>query len=583
MRTSFLTLAFLSLALCLGACGGGATPSPYCDPATLLAPVLAYPNDGGGFIVGTTHLRWYYPSGYCDPEEYEAEVNTASDFSGTMYGARTTLPNSEGWPLPITVGTTYYWRVRATVGTVAGPWSSVWSFTGTTPCALADLVAPTPLFPEDGHEFWFDAPAYQWHYYDPTCEPEGYHLQVASDAAFTSMALDLQDNNPDTLWVPTGASLGDCQVYYWRVAATEGGVDGPFSDALSFYINVGGACPPIPCPMTGLVPPETIGPGGYEIVSSLTPTLSWDYPAFCDPEGFAIRLAPDYDLSTAGLQGGLGLTGTWSPAPLEPATQYWWDVAAIVPPALGPFSTHETFFTGPECASSSELGQPELISPANGEQVTDLYAWLHYTASSFGCIPDGWAADLETDSAFGGPNLLTTYMFPATNIITDELDDCTEYFWRIAAIQDSVQGPWSETGNFLTNFYGTCMVSAVPEMLSAKALKDLACLGGPGFEYDIIGYILQGEVSPIFAQDLDRLYWVIENPDWLGTNCWVLQEHVEVIGDASGVRFWNAPPLEEEEEPLVCSSDLGKEQCEAVGGKYVEVLTAGGKNYCECP
>ncbi len=580
MRKMIVLPAVVLILFGLFACGGGPAPV-YCDPAGLVPPVLSLPVDGGNFIPGSSQLQWYYPDGSCEPEGYRAEVSPASDFSSDVQGASTTWPNSVGWPLMASPGTTYYWRVRPFVGSVDGPWSAVWMFNGAAACATADLAVPEPLFPEDGHEFWYDAPSYEWTYSDPSCEPEGYHLQVATDAAFTALVLDKQENDPSTLWVPTEPYLTDCTIYHWRVAAVSGGMDGPYADGGSFYVNTAGACPAIPCPMTGLEAPVSGDPSHYQIIDTLMPELGWEYPAFCDPDGFAVRIAPDYHLDSVPLQGGLGLSGSWITPALEPATQYWWDVAAIVPPALGPFSARQTFFTGPECGSSAELGTPELVYPVNGQVVNSEYAWLHYSASPFGCIPDGYAADLQTDPGFSGTNLLGTYMFPATNIITDPLEDCTTYYWKIAAIQDGVTGAYSEAEEFFTNFSGTC-IQPVARPLSGLALRDLVCRAGPSLNYDILGYFLTSEESPIFAQNLGQTYWVIENPDWPGTTCWVLQDGVEPSGETGDVNFWRDPEIgAPQAQTPACSENLSRTQCAAAGGTYRDSITR--SSYCECP
>jgi len=561
------------LLLALAACGGG-TPQTYCDPATLVSVNLVQPMDGGLFILGSSELQWQYASADCNPEGYRAEISTDNTFATGVFGATTTMPNSMGWPIPLTQGTTYYWRVRATVGATEGPWSPIRSFTVVSACTLSDLAVPVPLFPEEGHEFWFDAPAYQWIYPGSACAAEGYHLQVSDDPAFSTLEVDLADNDPSTMRIPT-VNLANCSAHYWRVAGRAGGVDGPFSDPVSFYINVGGACVPTPCPMTGLLAPDPIGPGSYEIVPSLNPTLSWDYPGYCEPEGYAIRIGTAYQLDGLPLQGGIGTGDSWTTGTMQPGTQYWWDVAAIVPPSLGPFSSQMTFFTGPECASSGELGVPDIISPINGEEIDSLFAWLHYQATSFGCIPDGWALDLQTDPAFGGTNLLASYNFPATTVITDELNDCTTYYWRVAAIQDGVQGPWSATGNFFTNDSGLCAVSIIPD-LHLEAIFDLPCYFGPGPQYDIEGYFLTGEIAPVYAMDLSEAWFVIENPDALGSTCWVPENGVEASGEVSALPRWEAPDMR------VCTRGSSEALCVELGGVY----HPGGRTtaaYCECP
>lgn len=580
MRRNPILLFLLPLSvLLLGACAGGVTPA-YCDPATLAPPLLTQPPDGGNYVLYTSHLLWSYPDGTCEPEGYKVEVNTASDFSGTTLGASTTMPNSFGWPIPLTPGTTYYWRVRATVGTSEGPWSDVWSFNALPACELSALVPPTPLFPSEGHEFMLDAPSYQWSYPDTACAPAGYHLQVSSDPAFTTIGLDMREENPETLWTPpAGTSLGDCMTWYWRVAAIDGGSDGPWSDPVSFSINVAGACPVVACELEDLVAPDPVAPAHYGIVNTLTPVLEWNYPGSCEPGSYAIRLSDVFDMSDTSLFGGTGTPDTsWAPGvPLEPATQYWWQVAGWIGTSTGPFSPKQTFFTGPECASVAETGAPDLISPADGATITEEHAWLHYSHSSAGCLPDGYFADLQTVPDFSGTNELGEFHIPGTNIITEALDDCTTYYWRIAAIQDGVQGPLSETRSFYTNFEGTC--PSTPFRPQARAIKDLICRLGPGPQYDIAGYFLTEEVSPIHAQDLRHEWWVIENLDNPGQLCWVLKEGVEPQGDTSGVPMWNAP--HEEAPAPQCRRDLSQAACVAAGGKWVPQVTNPG--YCECP
>jgi len=590
-RNLIILIALLLSALFLGACAlgptGGGVPGPYCGPTALVAPVLIEPNDGGNFVLFTSHLYWAYPDATCEPEGYRVEINTASDFSGTMLGASTTMPNSYGWPIPLASDTTYYWRVRATVGATEGPWSVTWSFNAKPTCELSTLATPTPLWPSEGYEFMLDAPTYQWTYPDASCAPAGYHLQVSSDLAFTTIGLDMRDENPEMLWnPPAGTSLGNCLAWYWRVAAINGGTDGPWSDPVSFRINVAGACPPLPCGTEDLVAPEPTAPISYSVLSTLIPSLQWENPGYCVPESYVIHLSDIFDMSDTSLFGATGTPGTsWSPGdPLEPATQYFWEVAPGVDFTVGPFSfPKSTFFTGPECTSSSVIAPPELVFPAIGAEIELEFTWLFFSPSATGCIPDSYYIDLQTDSSFGGTSLYGTSHSPVTNLLKDLNGDCTRYYWRVAAIQDGIQGPFSETRWFYTNFAGSCMVSMIPDLFG-EALVDLACRYGPGLQYEILVYFLNGEESPIHAQDLQHEWWVVENPDNPGELCWALQEGMLPHGDASSVPMWNASE-EVKEEPTapVCSSDLKtSEQCAAAGGIWTSSLTHVGGSYCKC-
>ncbi|MGD8604645.1 MAG: hypothetical protein PVF49_08735 [Anaerolineales bacterium] len=563
----------------LSACGG--PPAPTCDATDLVAPNLMMPADGGTLELGQG-LDWGYPASPCEPGGYNLQVNTASDFSGTEVGGFVPPPHSWWWPsTPLDQGTTYYWRVQAVLDGDPGPWSPTWSFNTKPACQLADLVAPSQIFPEDNAEITYSLPSVVWDYTDPACDPLGYHLQIANDPGFdfTSIAYERRDPDPTTSDPNAGATLADCEIYYWRVAAYDGTTDGPFSPTRTFRLNISGTCPIPTCAELDLVAPEHVWPGPYEHITTLDPYLQWDYPDLCQPEGYLVNISTTYDMSDIVFAGGTTdpSTSTSPTNPLEPATEYWWEVIPGVGPTLGPSSGTQSFFTGPECTSSAMLGAPELLSPANGEQVQSLSAVLHYSPSIFGCVPDGYVADLQTDSSFSGTNLLTTYMLPGTTIITDELVDCTTYYWRIAAIhQDGTTGPYSATGNFYVNASGTC-IGPPQASLILEALRDWPCYQGPSFDAAIQGYFLTGEVAPLIAQGLMGEWWVIENPDALDETCWVPQEGTEPSGDTESLPRWAAS------EPLVCTRDLDRSACEAAGGTYVEPSRVANDDYCQCP
>lgn len=579
MRSKWvMALVALLGAACLASCGG--PPAPECDASDLIAPTLMMPSDGGILELGG-NLDWEYPASPCEPGGYNLQVNTASDFTGTEVGGFVNPPHSWWWPpTPLDQGTTYYWRVQAVLDGGTGPWSPTWSFNTLPPCELADLVAPVLVFPYDQTEFEYPIPSFVWDYVDPTCDPLGYHLQIANDPGFdfTSIAYERREPDPRTSDDFAASTLADCTVYYWRVAAYDGTTDGPWSATRSFRLNLNGTCPTLTCVEVDLVAPEHVWPDWYEILSTLDPYLEWMYPAICQPEGYLVNISTRWDMSDIVYAGGTTdpATTTSPTNPLEPATQYFWEVIPGVGPTLGPSSGTRSFFTGPECASSSMLGAPELLYPLDGAEISGEYAVLEFTANSFGCIPDGYFVDVQTDPNFGGYSLLGTYSNPNTWILTWPFpQDCTLYYWRVAAVQDGVMGPFSATRTFFMNHAGNCAQSFVPDF-HLEALRDLACYERPFYEADILGYLLTGELTPLVAQDLMGEWWVIENPDAIGTLCWVPQDGTEPSGDTSDLPRWEAPA-----DPLLCNINMNRTDCEAAGGTYIDRRTAAP--YCQCP
>lgn len=193
------------------------------------------------------------------------------------------------------------------------------------------------------------------------------------------------------------------------------------------------------------------------------------------------------------------------------------------------------------------------------------------------CLPDGYRIDLQTDPEFTGEVRSTILASPETTWITPELEDCTTYYWRVAALKDGVGGLFSNVQSFNTNFEGACAIPAAEEWPWAAALIDQACYVGPNpVNYPIAGYLVQGETARIVAQDLSGAWWAIENPDDVGT-CFVRKADNEANGDTSRLPTWRDPDTGD----TVCSSSLDQSACVAAGGNWMEPLSSAP--YCSCP
>lgn len=230
-----------------------------------------------------------------------------------------------------------------------------------------------------------------------------------------------------------------------------------------------------PCTPADMEPPTITFPGHYSnvgtapTVDTLTPELfQWDFDPDCTPEHFKLLISPDrhFGNSRAGMTDG-ELAWPLSDAPypqiaLEPSTEYFWKVRAWTDGVNGPDSSTRVFFTGPLCATAGEMGAPELLSPDPGEVIGDLYAELHYQVGEPQCLPEGYFVDLQTDSGFSGTNLLGEFGIPGTYVLTDELTDCTTYYWRVAPMYGGVQGSFSESRAFTVAVDPSCVTVAAP-------------------------------------------------------------------------------------------------------------------------
>jgi hypothetical protein len=243
------------------------------------------------------------------------------------------------------------------------------------------------------------------------------------------------------------------------------------------------------CTPSDLEPPHVTSPGPYYNVGTAPTTGSlpaeffqWEFDPDCTPEHFKIQFSTDryFGLARTGMTDG---ELTWPPsgaanpqAPLEPATEYFWNVRAWTEGINGPESGTWAFFTGPECGSAGELGAPELLSPEPGEVLDQIFVELHYQVGEPKCVPEGYLVDLQADPGFSGTNLLTSFSFPGTYVMTEELTDCTTYYWRVAPLYGGAQGPFSETRAFNVRVDPSCPItSQVPELDIEVALPNILC------------------------------------------------------------------------------------------------------------
>lgn len=70
---------------------------------------------------------------------------------------------------------------------------------------------------------------------------------------------------------------------------------------------------------------------------------------------------------------------------------------------------------------------------------------------------------------------------------------------------------------------------------------DVNCRFGPGLAFLAVGGLVVGNTVPILATINDRSWWQIENPNAVGTRCWVSAAATRTLGDVSLVPVIVAP------------------------------------------
>jgi hypothetical protein len=86
-----------------------------------------------------------------------------------------------------------------------------------------------------------------------------------------------------------------------------------------------------------------------------------------------------------------------------------------------------------------------------------------------------------------------------------------------------------------------------PPMMSVSV--DTNCRSGPGLLYDYLGALMTYEQAEVLAIGSEPGFWVIENPDNPGTECWVGEQYASIQGDTTGLPIRTPPPTATPEVP----------------------------------
>jgi len=181
-------------------------------PPELEAPNLIAPVDDAELISGSVTFSWDAISGVT---QYELQISTSGDFS--TYHTNIVISTNTSTRSFSTSGL-YYWRVRTKVGSLNGAWSIVRSFN------LGLLPAPVLTAPSNGTGSYLNT-YFRW---NAVTGATGYQIQFSTTNTFTS---PVTYTNTST---SRQVNLSPAGLYYWRVRATNGSLQGLWSEVRTF-------------------------------------------------------------------------------------------------------------------------------------------------------------------------------------------------------------------------------------------------------------------------------------------------------------------------------------------------------------
>jgi hypothetical protein len=80
-----------------------------------------------------------------------------------------------------------------------------------------------------------------------------------------------------------------------------------------------------------------------------------------------------------------------------------------------------------------------------------------------------------------------------------------------------------------------------PAPVRVQVSIDTNCRSGPGNQYPMIGALMVGETTVVRARVEGLDYWIVENPDNPGRECWLWGRHATLDGDTDHLPVANVP------------------------------------------
>ncbi len=344
---------------------------------------------------------------------YSLQIATDSSFGDIVLNELELTNNYFQNAAPFDYWTKYYWRVNA----VNGPYSSDWSEVRTFKTINVPISAPNLISPAIAAVLTTPVVNFSWAGDEFT---EYYRLQVSPSSYFSTPVINIVTNETS---YQTNELIPNTQ-YYWRVIGYASENNYATSSVWNFITSL----------------PQVVlnAPANNSTCIPIRPTLTWG--AIPGQQNYQLEIATDLEFTN--ILYTANPTSNTHQIPLSSVldnfSQYYWRVCAVRGGNYGAWSEIFTFKTSSD--------KPELLSPINlatSQNVELTLDWDDLTNV------EQYLVQLSTNSNFSNILILNDYV-AESSIFVDELNVNTYYYWRVAAVEEDCQGPWSSVFRFRT-------------------------------------------------------------------------------------------------------------------------------------
>ncbi len=360
-------------------------------------------------------------------ESYRLQISRDSQFETLDYD-RNSLTDTTHAVSGLSTDTTYYWRVRGSNESGAGPWSDIWHFTTASSDSGQVPDVPQLTSPSDGADNQSTEVTLKW---DTVSNADHYGLQLSKNSSFETLIVNSSSltNNSFTI-----DSLDHNTHYYWRVNASNEHGASSWSNSRQFT--------------TTEQPPDSVTlrkPDNNAENLSTELQVAWDSTARAD--SYQLQITRDAGFETVNYNFD-GLTDTSeSVSGLEADTSYYWRVRAKNDGGVGPWSNAWQFSTSPaDSGDTSAPKPPDLVSPADGADSLSRNVTVEWDTVS---NADQYGLQVATDSSFDS-RVIDTLSLQNNEFTASDLNYGQVYFWKVHASNSNDTSDWSGHRNFRT-------------------------------------------------------------------------------------------------------------------------------------
>jgi subtilisin family serine protease len=312
----------------------------------------------------------------------------------------------------------YYWRVRAEAPGLEGAWSDWCGF-------LTAPDEPVLLTPPCGDLGTRRAATFTW---EPVNGATSYRFQLSVDSPGNLLPAREAVVTSPTHAIPSDDMLRGYRQYYWRVRAEAPGLEGAWSDWCGF--------------LTAPDEPVLLTPPCGDQGTRRAATFTWAAVSGATSYRYQLSVDSPGDLVT-NRETVLSTTTHVIPEEnmLRGFRQYYWRVRAEAPGVNGAWSDW--------CAFLTAFDPPVLLTPedgAIGARRSPTFTWEPVTGAARYLLQ----LSVDTPGNLVPDREVTVTGTTHTISSNDPLRASRQYYWRLRAETDQVQGAWSEWRPFFT-------------------------------------------------------------------------------------------------------------------------------------